>query len=92
MIIDDMELFFFFFFRGMTSRPEENFYGIYDYNMRNLGISLLFPEIEGYGLRYQSLNLSRIVMVNSDSVDEFIIGEINIDLIILRAVTQLVGF
>jgi hypothetical protein len=53
---------------------------------------LLFPEIEGYGLRYQSLNLSRIVMVNSDSVDEFIIGEINIDLIILRAVTQLVGF
>jgi hypothetical protein len=76
----------------MTSRPEENFYGIYDYNMRNLGISLLFPEIEGYGLRYQSLNLSRIVMVNSDSVDDFIIGEINIDLIILRAITQLVGF
>jgi hypothetical protein len=76
----------------MTSRPEENFYGIYDYNMRNLGISLLFPEIEGYGLRCQSLNLSRIVMVNSDSVDESIIGEINIDLIILRAITQLVGF
>ena len=72
MIIDDnhdMELLL-FFFRGMTIRPEENFYGRYDYNMRNLGISLLFPEIEGYGLRYQSLNLTRIVIVNSDSVDE----------------------
>ena len=38
--------------------------------MGNLGIYLLFPEIEGYLLKYQSLNLSRIVMVNSDSVDE----------------------
>jgi hypothetical protein len=54
----------------ITSRPEENFYGGYDYSVGNLGISLLFPEIEGYGLRNQSLNLSRIVMVNSDSIDE----------------------
>jgi len=84
--------FFFFFLSRYDQQAKENFYGIYDYNMRNLGISLLFPEIEGYGLRYQSLNLSRIVMVNSDSVDESIIGEINIDLIILRAITQLVGF
>jgi len=76
----------------MTSRPEENFYGIYYYNMRNLGISLLFPEIEGYGLRYQSLNLSQIVMVNSDSVDQSIIEEINTGLIILRSITQLVRF
>jgi len=75
----------------MTSRPEENFYGRYDYNMRNLGI-LLFPEIEGYGLRYQSLNLSPIVMVNSDSVDESIVGEINNGLIILKVVTQLIRF
>jgi len=62
VIIDDMKLFS--FFRGMTSWPEENFYRGYDYSMGNLGISLLFPEIEGYGLRYQSLSLSRIVMVN----------------------------
>jgi hypothetical protein len=48
VIIDEMELFS--FFRGMTSWPEENFYRGYDYSMGNLGISLLFPEIEGYGL------------------------------------------
>jgi hypothetical protein len=28
----------------------------YDYTMGNLGISLLFPEIEGYGLRNYSQN------------------------------------
>ncbi|KAJ6976745.1 hypothetical protein NC653_028804 [Populus alba x Populus x berolinensis] len=63
----------------MTSRPEENFYGGYDYSVGNLGISLLFPEIEGYGLRYQSLNLSRIVMANS-SVDYKFTYKIQIEL------------
>jgi hypothetical protein len=28
----------------------------YDYTMGNLGMSLLFPEIEGYGLRNHSSN------------------------------------
>ena len=73
-----MELFS--FFRGMTSRPEDTFYGGYVYSMGNRGISLLFPEIEGYGLRYQSLNLSRIVMANSDSVDYKFTYKIQIEL------------
>ena len=42
----------------------------YDYTMGNLGISLLFPDIEGYGLRNHSSNLNRIVVLRSDPVDE----------------------
>jgi hypothetical protein len=37
----------------------------YDYTMGNLGISLLFPEIEGYGLRNHSSNLNWIVVVRT---------------------------
>ncbi|KAJ6887953.1 hypothetical protein NC652_029072 [Populus alba x Populus x berolinensis] len=38
--------------------------------MGNLGISLLFQEIEGFGLRNHSSNLNRIVVLRSDPVGE----------------------
>ncbi|KAG6752710.1 hypothetical protein POTOM_042746 [Populus tomentosa] len=42
----------------------------YDYTMGNLGISLLFQEIEGYRLRNHSSNLNRIAVLRSDPVGE----------------------
>ncbi|KAG6753688.1 hypothetical protein POTOM_041685 [Populus tomentosa] len=36
----------------------------------NLGISLLFQEIEGYGLRNHSSSLNKVVVLRSDPVGE----------------------